>query len=488
MTKEEIISCEILVIGSGPGGAITACLLAEAGRDVVLVEEGAFLPLPSSKPYSTEEMDQKYRHGGLTVAFGKNKIAYAEARCMGGGSEINSGLYHRPLPQSIQAWCDQFKIEGLNPSILQRHLEEVEKDLTVSYMPEKLSSPSLKLQQGAERLGWRYTETARCFKYEKRSDGEWIGKKQSMSQTYLPRAIRAGCRIMPNTSVIRIHQKRKHAKYVTAIQTDHMGNKKKLTLIFHELFICAGAVQTPYLLRKSGISRNVGNSLRMHPMIRLAAVFPDEVNDDPGVPVIQIEEFKPYLTLGCSCSSPGHLALWLEGSLQERQKKLDRWKHMAIYYVATTPLGLGQIRSIPFIQEPFVSYQLLPQDMKQLGEGLYRLGQVLFASEATELILPIQGYESVKTLTELEDFNKRGVAYGAAPITAIHLFSSCPMGEDESKCAVDSYGRLHNFENIHLNDASILPDCPGVNPQATIMAIARRNVKNFLSIIPRAVL
>ena len=54
------------------------------------------------------------------------------------------------------------------------------------------------------------------------------------------------------------------------------------------------------------------------------------------------------------------------------------------------------------------------------------------------------------------------------------------MGEDIRRCAVNSYGKLHGFENIYLNDASILPGAPGVNPQGTIMALARRNADNFL--------
>ncbi|MCU0785481.1 MAG: NAD(P)-binding protein, partial [Verrucomicrobia bacterium] len=89
------LRAQIVVVGSGPGGAITACHLAEAGRDVLLIEDGAYLPLTSCEPFSKDEMLQKYRNGAQTVALGRNKIAYVEGRCVGGGSEINSGLYHR---------------------------------------------------------------------------------------------------------------------------------------------------------------------------------------------------------------------------------------------------------------------------------------------------------------------------------------------------------------------------------------------------------
>jgi choline dehydrogenase-like flavoprotein len=54
------------------------------------------------------------------------------------------------------------------------------------------------------------------------------------------------------------------------------------------------------------------------------------------------------------------------------------------------------------------------------------------------------------------------------------------MGEDRSKCAVDSFGRIHGLKNLFVNDASLLCTAPGVNPQGSIMALARRNTLKFL--------
>jgi choline dehydrogenase-like flavoprotein len=65
-----------IVIGSGPGGAISGCMLAEAGRDVLVLEEGGYFDLQDIEPFSIEEMKHKYRNGGLTLAFGKIKINY----------------------------------------------------------------------------------------------------------------------------------------------------------------------------------------------------------------------------------------------------------------------------------------------------------------------------------------------------------------------------------------------------------------------------
>ena len=96
--------CEVLVIGSGAGGATTAALLAEAGRDVLVVEEGAWVEQGEVVPFSLEQMDRQYRAGGVTVALGRPSIAYTEGCCAGGGTEINSGLYRRPSEETLDRW------------------------------------------------------------------------------------------------------------------------------------------------------------------------------------------------------------------------------------------------------------------------------------------------------------------------------------------------------------------------------------------------
>jgi choline dehydrogenase-like flavoprotein len=65
-------------------------------------------------------------------------------------------------------------------------------------------------------------------------------------------------------------------------------------------------------------------------------------------------------------------------------------------------------------------------------------------------------------------------------LMTIHLFSSCPMGEERRLCAADSFGQVHGVPGLYLGDASLLCTPPSVNPQGTIMALARRNALKFL--------
>src|SRR5213593_2757163 len=178
----ERLRSRIAVIGSGPGGAITACLLAEAGRDVLLLEEGPFLQLESCRPFSRDEMVQKYRSGGVTVAMGSPKVAYVEGRCVGGGSEINSGLYHRTPPEILDGWRREFAVQGLDPVDLEPHFQANEEELSVSTMPGPPPAASIKLHQGATALGWKSIEVPRWYRY----DGAPGGARQSMTKTFIP--------------------------------------------------------------------------------------------------------------------------------------------------------------------------------------------------------------------------------------------------------------------------------------------------------------
>jgi len=465
------LSCDVLVVGSGPSGAVTAALLAEAGRDVLLVEEGPDLQSESAANYSYDEMDQKYRNGGLTTTFGKTNVTYIEGRCVGGASEINAALYHRPIDSVVDGWAKDFRIDGFGADHLGEQFAAIEDFVQCSGRPE-FAPASLKLKQGAENLGWKEGEIERFWRFDK-EDGRW-GRRQSMSRTYIPRALAAGCRLEADLRVRKIELSGSRA---VAVEARRGGRTVRIE--FEQLILCCGAVQTPTLLRRSGFTDRIGDSLRLHPMVRIAARFDEPVNDPTfGVPVRQVSEFKPELTLGCSHSSLPHIALWLGQDVEDKREILANWNKVAVFYAAVCGEGTGTIRALPLIDEPLVRYELTKSDMGLLGEGLVRLAELVMAAGAKEIFSPFEGQAGLSSRSEIERF--RTIPEGASiNVTTIHLFSSCPMGEDD-RCPVDSWGRVKGLDNVRVHDASLLPTSPGVNPQGTIMAIARRNAAHLL--------
>jgi choline dehydrogenase-like flavoprotein len=475
------LTCEIAVIGSGPGGAMTACLLAEAGRDVLLIEEGSYFSLESCRAFSQDEMEQKYRNGGLTAAFGKPKIQYVEGRCVGGGSEINSGLYHRTPPEILEKWQTEFAVESLTETELLPHFEACEKAVTVCKLPGKPPLASLKLHQGAVSLGWQSLEVPRWFRYQAQTDPAVTpkGTRQSMTQTFIPRAINAGCKLLTNTR-INLIKKQGNQWLIKGEYLPNYQSKQTVEIQAKTLFICCGAIQTPALLRRSGITKNIGNSLQMHSTVKVIAQFNETVNSiDMGVPVHQVKEFSPRFSFGCSISSPPYLAVGMTDYPQYKHEVDQNWQKMAIYYAMITGQGKGSVRCLPGFRDPLVRYRLTQQDLKDLSEGLQKLSQLLFEAGAKILYPSISNFPR---LTQPDDLKQIPdiLPKSQTNLMTVHVMSSCPMGENLQKCAANSFGKVHGFDNLYISDASLLCTAPGVNPQGSIMAITRRNVLKFL--------
>jgi choline dehydrogenase-like flavoprotein len=466
----DVLQTEVLVIGSGAGGSVTAAMLAEAGRDVVMVEEGPWIGPDVAAPFSKTEMTSKYRNGGLNATLGRPPIAWAEGACVGGGTEVNSGLYHRPPAAVLEEWRDREQVDDCDAPALRSAVERVEAWLSVNPLPEAAPPASTVLERGAAILGWQAVEVPRWFRYD---DGRAV--KQTMTRTMVPRAQAAGARVVPRCRAARLLRTTGRILGARCWMND-----RDLTISADHVFVCAGAVETPALLQRSGIRHNVGSGLKMHPTIKLAARFDHEVGDHESVPVHQVKEFAPHLTLGGSVSRPGYVALALADSWATNAQAMREWDRVAVYHAAIRSDGHGRVLAVPGLRTPLVSYRLTEADLSRLARGLVHLAELLFAAGAVELYPSITGAPSLRRPADIAGL-WAGVTRADANLMTVHLCSSVPMGENRISAGADSYGRVWGYRNLRVNDASLLPDAPGVNPQGTIMAFAVRNVDHFLA-------
>lgn len=467
------MEADVLVIGSGAGGATTATVLAEAGFDVLVVEEGEWVEQGSVVPFSLDQMDRQYRAGGVTVALGLPSIAYTEGRCAGGGTEVNSGLYWRPPGDVLERWRDQFQIVDFDPAELLTIADEVERDISVCTVPGAYTEPSEVLRRGADKLGWRNGEIPRWMTYPAGDDAA-NGQRQSMTRTYLPRAMRAGARLAVGCRIDRLVTR--HGTATSALTT--LADGSKGTITFRHVFVCGGAIQTPALLQRSGIHGHIGRTLAVHPTVKLAARFADSLNVPDDVPVHQVKEFAPHLSFGGSASNPGLVALTLLDQWPTFRNAITQWEQMSVYYAAITSEGLGKVRSVPHLNDPIVTYGLTWRDRALLRSGLARLALLMLEAGALEVYPSFKGAPSVRNRRDLATM-QRAFSATKASVMTVHLCSTVPMGELEGRTGADSFGRVHGCNNIFVNDASLLPTAPGVNPQASVMAFAIRNARRF---------
>ena len=472
------ISTEVLVIGSGAGGATTAVRLAEAGRSVLIAEEGPHVDPDAHEPFSLPEMVAKYRHRGGAGALGAPPIAYTEGRCVGGSTEVNSGLWHRLPAELTEQWRVRYDIDEFRPEALDPHAARVEDEIGVSSLPGAPPRSSAILDDGATKLGWRSTEFPRVFRYDERGRGT----KQTMARTYLPQSVRAGAEILAGCQITKLEHRAGRVTAALAALTHADGTVEKVRIEAEHVFVCGGAIHSPALLQRSGVWGRrgvIGRGLKLHPTIKIAARFPFPIDHD-DIPMHRITEFAPHFTIGGSASRRGHVAMALAEAAVPFGDALEDWRNVGVYYAAIRSEGSGAVISIPGLSAPLVTYRLTSADLSKLAQGLVALGEALLAAGATELYPSVTDAGVARSPDDLAPWWD-AVTPKAANLMTVHLTSSIRMGEADRLCGTDSFGRVHGFTNLRVNDASLLPDAPGVNPQAGIMAIASRNAAQFLS-------
>ncbi|MPY72164.1 MAG: FAD-dependent oxidoreductase [Alphaproteobacteria bacterium] len=480
------IDCEIAVIGSGAGGAVAAERLVRAGRDVVLLEEGPYVPAAAAPASITESMRLMWRSGGLSAALGDPPVAFAEGRCVGGGTEINSAIMQRAPEALLDAWRDRYAIEGFGAAALGPFYGEVLGAVGASATPGPPGPPTDRLREGAEALGWKGMALERaqrhCAGTNSCALGCPTGAKQSMTASYLPRALAAGLRLIAECRVRRLVRRGDTVTGIEAVARDAAGCEATLQVRCKAVFVATGAVHTPALLRRAGFRRNVGRTLRLHPTLKMVARFPDELRaHEHRLPLYAVTEFMPDIRLGGSFFLPGLFGMALAEDFARRGHLLPEMARCGMYYAMARGRGAGTVTPLPGAREPLVRYRAAREDWPALAEGAIRLADAMFAAGAEEVFPSIASHPGWRSTAEIRETAGKTLIRGRASLLTIHLAGSCPPGGNAALCATDSFGRLHGARNVVLADASQIPEAPGVNPQASVMAIALRNTEAFLA-------
>ena len=469
---------DVLIIGSGPGGSISGYeIIKKTNLKVTIFEKGK-LKSNKLKPYSSQEMDEAYYKSGLSACVGKGDLIFATAETLGGGSEINSGFFLN-LPKKI---FDNWKknIDNLSLTEIKKNLREIKFFLKVNSSKNDEGKASLILKKGCNKLKLDSKRTERWIRSSKKKN-TWRHERYGMVNTYLKMFKKLGGTIKTNHDVIKIIDKDIKNNFYTILYSND-GEKKYIKCKY--IFVCGGSIMTPEFLLNSGIRKNIGKTLKFHQMSRLVAESNSEINENEfGVPVRQVNHYKPDMTFGCSVSTKQHLALWMSSN-KSLKKILRNYKKYSIYYSLINSKTEGKIIK-PFKNfGSTIFYKISQDDIEKHKLSIKRLAKILFLGGIKRIFLSSGNKNnkdqlSFKSINEVNNFlmKKKYIP----ELSSIHLFSSVPMGEKD-QYPLDSYGKLKKTnENIYVNDSSMLPSPTGVNPQGIIMALAKRNVENFIT-------
>ncbi|MDP2313704.1 MAG: GMC family oxidoreductase [Pseudomonadota bacterium] len=469
----------MIVVGSGPAGATVAARLAAEAVRVLVLEEGHSHPPETFVESGVQAMSALYRDLGTSIALGDNPMPYLQGRAVGGTSVINGAICWEFPDEVYRAWADADP--GLGDALPFESLRAAEEALSVRLHitgtdPAIAGRKAEIMAAGADRLGLTHRPIRRnvvgCRGAGRCLQGCPHGAKLSMDRSLLPDAVRDGARIVAGVRVTGILTDGKGAYGVVGVSA---GGARVEARASRGVVLAASAIQTPVLLRKSGIHHGpVGDGLSGHPGVSVTGRFKDPVNNHLGatqgheITGLRHEGLK-LETLGFDRSILGSRIPGLGRELARRIAEMD---HYAVQGAALRAEGRGSVR--PGFAGPRVRFPLLVQDVQKARRAVRRLGEVLLAAGAEEVYPGVAGFDPVvrdpKRMAEIEtDGTLDPKAY---PMSVTHLFGTAKMGSDPSTSVVGTDFRHHAVPGLWVADSSVFPTNLGVNPQLPIMAMA----------------
>ena len=510
---------DVVVIGSGFGGALAAWPLVRRGLDVLMLERGDWIERGPEcwEPDSTLTRTRHYADGQLRVRSGGRERAEGTTACVGGASVFYGAVSTRFREEDFRpdpaVTGDPGARWPLGYDELRPRYLEAERILGVAGVDDgdptapprradypqsvpELSPTSRMIAEAASRLGLRPHRLPLAINYgiaDRRPDcvrcdtcdtfACAIGAKNDLASRVLPRLLEAGLELRPRTAVVALEAE---SGSVRAVRARDTATGEELRFTADRFVLAAGALGTPQLLAASGLraanpaGHAVGRRLMRHCASIVFGGYP-RLPDDGGTFHKQVgindyylgddEAEAPEGKLGniqqVQSPSPGPVRAELPRPLPALLSPVLRRSTGLLVLAEDRPAYGNHVALSPDERDPFG----LPRTVvRHSHDDRDRAARTALARRARQI-----HREAGALLT-----------YEHRIDTFSHALGTVRMGEDPEADPVAPDGRYRGLDNLRITDASVFPTAAGVNPSLTIAANALRIGRIMAGLDPEA--
>jgi enediyne biosynthesis protein E9 len=509
-------STDILVIGSGFGGAIAAYHLAAGGARVVVLERGPWL--------SSDEFEHDFKLGAsYTRIFdfvAGDGMSVLGGNCVGGGSVV----YFATMPRAPSFVFERHGSisRRMWPAAITRATLDPWYDRVCEALPVSMQSwgevtyPGGLWAAACNHAGWTANpspvaiDTAKCTNCNWMMAGCRFDAKRSLLLNYLPAALSHGAQIRPLhevQSLSRTSDGRYRAHYAVIDGEDYRVQTGSGTIDAKIVVLAAGTAATPVILQRSAAELGTmptavgryfsGNGERLN----TAALNEDRVREVLGLTRPGGKAYAAY-QIGRGPS----VATWdrLDGSLPE----YSRFSLEQLYFPpglgtilaqapgATGPTWFG-VEKKEFLRhwDSWMTIFTMSEDDNEgvfgpppprgnavrISQQMLGRGSLRYEPTANTLRGWAESDAAVKDILERDGLAR------VAPWTndvvgayTVHPLSSCRIGDDPATSALDDRHELRGHPGIFVTDGSAVPGALTVNPALTIAALAERAIPGIV--------
>jgi len=438
------------VIGAGPAGCVVAARLADAGLSVELFEVGH-----EQAVYDPTTVASTFTGGASRL--------YLRGRGLGGGSAINAGVQMWGSRDDYNSWERNHDCDGWNWS-------SVSAEITALGFPaelpraHELGAFSAAILAGADSLG-----APRIAHVAETRDGAGPvalslvdGRRNTTFDHYVtPRRDRITVREGVSVESLGIDD-----DMVTSVV---LGDD--VEELFDAVVVCAGAVWSPLLLRRSGVSRaGLGRHLKDHPSVAITVQVSDSREHEKAISSLVVASSDDgdsdinILPINHVSSSDPHV------------------------FYAQIAVALTQVESEGSVHEVDGMADITLGTLSTDTDRRRMVGALRLAED-------LLGHDAVKS-TSIDAFvDERGTTFEMLmahdddaissfarrwPGPYSHAVGTCRMGRrNNDESVVDSGGAVHGVGGLWVADASVFPDIPRAATQIPVMAVASRIARNI---------
>jgi len=493
ITKDIIEHPDVCIIGSGAGGAVVADILCSAGVDVVMLEEGGYYTKDKYKEFNpVDSFKYLYRDYGATITYGNVNIIMPLGKAVGGTTVVNSATCFRTPDYVLEDWKTTYNVINASPKEMETYFQRVEKRIDVHEVTSDiLGKNGLIFKKGADALGlsngFLRHNIVGCKGHGRCTMGCPIDAKKGVHLNFIPSALKAGLRLYSDTRAEQLILKGKKIVEIKG-KIINPNNRKEFFSISVKpklLVLSAGAVYTPYLLKKNNInlSSHLGKHLTIHPAARVLGLFDELVEGYKGVPQGNyVDEWSEEGIMLEGIFTPPEIGLPIVSPIGYEGKELAMlFNNVSAFGVMVSDkYSSGKVlRGIDGM--PIILYNFKDADKEKMIKGIAETARIYFAAGAKKVYLPIHGIESLESIDDIKKLYTHKIKANDIDMMAFHPLGTARMGEIPKHSVVNSFGKVHALENLFISDGSIFPSSLGVNPQITIMAFSMRNAEYIVN-------